>query len=136
MSREVRYVVKTELDPPGCARPSLTSSGWVASLDPFVRETVQGLGVPFPESVVCLAIDSAGREVGFLVVIGEKIDHVEVAPQYRRQGIATGMLRALKAAGYPVTRNEHPLFTDDGRAWAQAIYASGDLTLADQVGAA
>jgi len=60
-------------------------------------------------------------EIGKLAIDGAgKILIVEVAPDYRRQGIATRMLNELRAADYRVLHDWENM-RDDGAVWARAV---------------
>jgi ribosomal protein S18 acetylase RimI-like enzyme len=72
------------------------------------------------EGLICQAFDENDMEIGKLAIDGAgKILIVEVAPDYRRQAIATKMLNELRAADYRVLQDWENM--RDGAVWARAV---------------
>ncbi len=69
-------------------------------------------------SIVCQAFDDDLTRIGHLAIDrSNMIIDVQVEPKYRRQGVATRMLNALRAVGFPV-RHDWDNMRDDGKSWA------------------
>jgi GNAT superfamily N-acetyltransferase len=70
--------------------------------------------------IVCQAFDEEMRRIGHLAIDrSNMIIDVQVEPAYRRRGVATRMLNALRAVGFPV-RHDWEHMRDDGKAWASS----------------
>lgn len=127
----IQYRIATQVDIPAIAH--LRSLGW-ATEDfwmPRVTAYMNGLNTPhqgLPERIVYVAFDGdvivgfiAGHLTRRLDCEGE-LQWIDVETDYRRKGIATGLV--LKLAAWFIEQNAHKICVDPGNENARKFYAA------------